>query len=109
LLEGELNRGATSAPRAAFRYRDKGSLATIGRSAGIAQIGRIKLQGFPAWMAWLVIHLIFLIGFRNKLAVLISWAYSYFTYKLGARIIVNGRAGEVRSRTEADARSYKGM
>jgi NADH dehydrogenase len=88
LLTGELNQ--QPAPRPAFRYRDKGSLATIGRSAGIAQIGRIKLQGFPAWMAWLVIHLIFLIGFRNKLAVLISWTYSYFTYKLGARIIVNG-------------------
>jgi NADH dehydrogenase len=91
LLEGELREGPRqAAQRAAFRYRDKGTLATIGRSAGIAQIGRIKLQGFPAWLAWLIIHLIFLIGFRNKLAVLISWTYSYFTYKLGARIIVNG-------------------
>jgi NADH dehydrogenase len=90
LLESELSHGSKPDLRPTFCYLDKGSLATIGRSAGIAQIGRIKLQGFPAWLAWLVIHLIFLIGFRNKLAVLISWAYSYFTYKLGARIIING-------------------
>ena len=76
-----------SAQRAPFKYRDKGNLATIGRSAGIAQIGKLKLSGWPAWFAWLVIHLIFLIGFRNKITVLLSWTYSYFTYKLGARII----------------------
>lgn len=75
------------AQRQPFRYRDKGTLATIGRSAGVAVIGRLKLDGFFAWLAWLGIHLIFLIGFRNKFAVLFSWAYSYFTYKLGARII----------------------
>jgi NADH dehydrogenase len=100
LLESELGQGPKPGLRPAFRYLDKGSLATIGRSAGIAQIGRIKLQGFPAWLAWLVIHLIFLIGFRNKLSVLISWAYSYFTYKLGARIIINGlpeRAPEIKT------------
>src|SRR5262249_61333563 len=70
-----------------FRYWDKGTMATIGRSAAVAYIGRFKLTGFPAWVAWLFIHLIFLIGFRNKLAVLLQWAYSYFTYKRGARII----------------------
>ena len=75
------------APRAAFHYRDKGTLATIGRSAAVALFGRIKLHGFVAWLAWLIVHLIFLIGFRNKAAVLLSWTYSYFTYKLGARII----------------------
>ena len=82
-----MERGRGSAERPAFRYRDKGNLATIGRSAGIAQIGQLKLKGFPAWLAWLIVHLIFLIGFRNKIAVLVSWTYSYFTYKLGARII----------------------
>ncbi len=86
-LRSELDRGAGPGNRAPFRYRDKGNLATIGRSAGIAQIGRIKLSGFLAWFAWLVVHLIFLIGFRNKLAVFVSWTYSYFTYRLGARII----------------------
>jgi len=91
IVEHELN-GKTD-PRPPFRYFDKGSLATIGRSAGIAQFGRIQLSGFLAWLAWLVIHLIFLIGFRNKITVLISWAYSYFTYKLGARIIAGVPSG----------------
>jgi NADH dehydrogenase len=87
VLKSELNGGETKA-RPPFHYRDKGSLATIGRSAGIAEFGRIKLHGFIAWVAWLGVHLLFLIGFRNKLAVLLSWTYSYFTYRLGARIII---------------------
>ena len=70
-----------------FRYRDKGSLATIGRAAGIAQIGRIKLWGWIAWLAWLFIHIFFLIGFRNRFVVLFEWAWSYFTYDRGARLI----------------------
>jgi NADH dehydrogenase len=92
LIGDELDLGRGRAPRPAFRYRDKGNLATIGRSAAVAQIGRLKLAGFPAWLTWLVVHLIFLIGFRNKLSVLTSWTYSYFTYKLGARIITGGPA-----------------
>ncbi len=85
-------RDATTA-QPAFHYHDKGSLATIGRSAAIAQFRKIEFDGFPAWIAWLSVHLIFLIGFRNKLAVLISWIYSYFTYKSGARIITNAPQG----------------
>ncbi len=77
-----------AARRPAFRYRDKGTMATIGRSAAVAKIGRLALTGFPAWLAWLFVHLLFLIGFDNKLTVLTQWAYSYFTYKRGARIIV---------------------
>jgi NADH dehydrogenase len=87
VIERELEQGKSSGSRPAFRYWDKGTLATIGRSAGVAQIKKIKLAGWPAWFAWLIVHLIFLIGFRNKIAVLVSWTYSYFTYKLGARII----------------------
>jgi NADH dehydrogenase len=87
LLRQELDHGPAAAARPRFHYHDKGTLATIGRSAGVAQIGKLKLSGFPAWLAWLVVHLLFLIGFRNKIAVLVSWTYSYFTYKLGARII----------------------
>ena len=93
VLKAELDDAAKAKDRPAFRYVDKGTLATIGRSAGIAQVGKIKLTGFPAWFAWLVVHLVFLIGFRNKLAVLISWAYSYFTYRLGARIITGWPPG----------------
>lgn len=74
-------------PRLAFRYVDKGSLATIGRAAGIADLGWVKLSGVPAWLAWLFIHLFFLIGFRNRFVVMFSWAWSYFTYDRGARLI----------------------
>lgn len=71
-----------------FRYRDYGSLATIGRMAAVVQIGPAKLTGAPAWWFWLLAHLFFLIGFRNRLAVLINWTWSYLTYQRAARIIV---------------------
>ncbi len=78
--------------REPFVYLDKGNMATIGRSAAVAEIGRFKFSGFPAWIAWLGVHLLFLIGFRNKLSVLLQWTYSYFTYRRGARVI-SGTAG----------------
>ncbi len=74
-------------PRRDFHYVNKGSLATIGRAAAIAQFGRIHISGFIAWLSWLFVHIIFLIGFRNRLIVLIQWAWSYFTYERGARLI----------------------
>lgn len=73
--------------RPPFKYWDKGTMATIGRSAAVAFVGRLHLTGFIAWVAWLFVHLIFLIGFRNRMAVLLQWTYSYFTYKRGARIV----------------------
>lgn len=73
--------------RIPFKYWDKGTMATIGRSAAVAKVGNFEFSGIMAWLAWLVIHLLFLVGFRNKVAVLIQWGYSYFTYKRGARII----------------------
>jgi NADH:ubiquinone reductase (H+-translocating) len=74
-------------PRQNFRYFDKGSLATIGRAAAVAQIGKLHISGYFAWLAWLFIHIFFLIGFRNRLIVLIQWAWSYVTYERGARLI----------------------
>src|ERR1700692_1080985 len=74
-------------PRRDFHYHDKGSLATIGRAAAIAQFGKFELSGYFAWLAWLFIHILFLIGFRNRLIVMIQWAWSYFTYERGARLI----------------------
>ena len=74
-------------PRVNFHYWDKGSLATIGRAAGIAQFGKIHISGFIAWLSWLFIHIFFLIGFRNRVLVFIQWAWSYFTYERGARLI----------------------
>ncbi len=91
IINDELNRGAAGAVRPAFKYWDKGTMATIGRSAAVAAVGRFHFSGLPAWLAWLFVHLIFLIGFRNRLAVLLQWTYSYFAYKRGARIITGLR------------------
>jgi NADH:ubiquinone reductase (H+-translocating) len=74
-------------PRRPFHYHDKGSLATIGRAAAVAQIGKLELSGYFAWLAWLFIHIFFLIGFRNRLLVMVQWAWSYLTYERGARLI----------------------
>ena len=71
----------------AFRYRDYGQLATIGRSAAVAYFGRFKLSGYPAWLMWLVAHIYFLINFRNRLVVMIDWAWAYWTMQRGARIV----------------------
>jgi NADH dehydrogenase len=90
IIEDELASPAPGhAPRPPFKYWDKGTMATIGRSAAVAFVGRLHLTGFIAWVAWLFVHLIFLIGFRNRLAVLLQWTYSYFTYKRGARIVTS--------------------
>ena len=74
-------------PLRPFHYSDKGSLATIGRAAGVGDFGRIHLSGFIAWAAWLGIHIFFLIGFRNRLLVMLQWAWAYLTYQRGARLI----------------------
>lgn len=73
--------------RPSFHYWDKGSLATIGRSAAIAEFGKFHISGFIAWLAWLFVHIFFLIGFQNRILVFIQWAWSYFTYERGARLI----------------------
>jgi NADH dehydrogenase len=79
--------------RSAFRYRDYGQLATIGRKAAVAIIGRVKLSGFPAWLVWLLAHIYFLINFRNRLVVMIDLAGAYWTFHRYARIVVGrGRA-----------------
>ncbi len=87
IIRNELTAGRPAASRPQFKYWDKGTMATIGRSAAVAKIGRIEFGGFLAWVAWLFVHLIFLVGFRNRLAVLLQWAYSYVAYKRGARIV----------------------
>jgi NADH dehydrogenase len=78
------NRGQPYEP---FRYLDRGTLATIGRAAAVADFGWIKFSGFFAWLAWLFIHIFFLIGFRNRFVVLFEWAWAYFTYQRAARLI----------------------
>jgi len=74
-------------PLEPFRYRDQGTLATIGRNAAVAHVFGVNWSGFPAWVMWLVVHIIQLIGFRNKLFVLLNWAWDYFFYERAARLI----------------------
>ncbi len=83
-------------PTLSFRYKDKGSLATIGRSAAVADLGKIKLSGALAWLAWLTLHLLFLVGFRNRVIVLFQWAWSFVSYDRGARLIT----GPLRRNTD---------
>lgn len=70
-----------------FRYRDKGIMATIGRNAAVAQLGKLKFRGFVGWVMWLVVHLYFIIGFRNRISVLLEWAWDYFRYDRPIRLI----------------------
>jgi len=86
-LAKTISRELQKLPRKDFHYIDKGSLATIGRAAAVAQIGKLHISGYFAWLAWLFIHILFLIGFRNRLMVMIQWAWSYVTYERGARLI----------------------
>lgn len=83
-----LARGQQALP---FRYRDRGSMATIGRNAAVARIGRVSLDGFLGWAAWLVVHLYYIIGFRNRLAVLLGWAWNYLRFDRPVRIITRAR------------------
>lgn len=86
MIEADLNRQ----PRKPFRYFDKGDMATIGRLAAVANVEwpfKAHLSGFPAWFTWLVVHIYFLIGFRNRIAVLSQWIWSYFTFTSGVRLI----------------------
>jgi NADH dehydrogenase len=76
-----------------FHYRNKGNLATIGRAAAVADIKGLKLSGNIAWVAWLVIHLFYLVGFQNRVLVLIRWTSSFVTHGRGARLITGSQAG----------------
>ncbi|MFT3830779.1 MAG: NAD(P)/FAD-dependent oxidoreductase [Opitutaceae bacterium] len=94
VINDEARRGAVGEPRTRprFHYVDKGTLATIGRSAAVAQIGRLHFTGLSAWITWLLVHLVFLVGFRNRVSVFATWVTSYFTYRRRARIILGSDA-----------------
>lgn len=85
-----------------FRYRNYGTLAVIGRSRAVADLGRIRLRGFPAWLFWCLVHLFLLAGFRNRIVVYVNWSWSWFTYGRGARLITGLPP---RDETEAPRRS----
>jgi NADH:ubiquinone reductase (H+-translocating) len=83
-----------------FSYFDKGNLATIGRNRAIADWGKFRLTGFVAWVFWLFVHIMYLVGFRNRLSVLLSWAYSYFTAQRGVRLITSAERTHQHPREE---------
>ena len=83
-----IRRALKQQPPEPFRYVDKGSLATIGRRAAVAEFGRLRFSGFAAWLLWMLVHVLFLIGFRNKAAVMMEWAWAYLTYQRSARVIL---------------------
>ena len=102
-----LRRALAGEPLLPFRYRDKGMLATIGRAAAVADIRGLRFSGILAWLLWLFVHVLFLIGFRNRVAVILQWAWSYLTFRRGARLITDtaehwrlGGALPARSRAE---------
>ena len=97
-------------PRRAFVYHDRGQLATIGRRRAVAQFGRRVISGAPAWFLWLFVHILYLAGFRNRLAVLIEWGYAYLTYGRGARLITEDavKLSEAHGRGEPARRSAAG-
>jgi len=80
-------RACQKLPSLPFRYRDRGSMATIGRARAVADLGRLKLSGFPAWLLWVVVHIYFLIGFEDRLLVMVQWIWAYFTLQRGNRLI----------------------
>jgi NADH dehydrogenase len=86
-----IGRSIEQQPRRPFRYKDLGNMATIGRNAAIADLGWLRLAGFPAWLLWLFIHIFWLIGFRNRLIVLVQWAGAYLTYQRSVRLITGNR------------------
>lgn len=95
-------------PREPFRYVDKGALATVGRAFAIAQFGRLRLSGFVAWMLWSLVHIAYLIGFRNRAVVMFEWAWAYFTHQRGARLIIGTvEGGEEPDHPEAGATAQR--
>jgi NADH dehydrogenase len=84
-----IGQSSNAQPRTAFKYVDKGRMATIGRSRAIVEVGSIKVTGFMAWMMWLLVHIYFLTGFRNRTLVVLQWGWSYLSFRRGARLIVN--------------------
>jgi NADH dehydrogenase len=73
-----------------FRYVNKGELATIGRAAAVANFGKLRFSGYPAWLLWLFVHLMYLVDFENRLLVFVQWAWNYVTWNRGARLIAHG-------------------
>jgi len=94
IIAREASSPGAAPSREAFRYHDKGSMATIGRAKAVAEVGKLRFSGLPAWLAWLLIHLVLLVGFHNRVLVFLSWAFAYVSFTKGSRIIT----GDIPSR-----------
>lgn len=109
LLAANLKRMEKKKPLKPFRYKNLGSMATVGRNRAVAEFKKVKTQGWIAWVLWLVVHLRSILGVRNRVSVMLNWIYNYFTYDQSLRIIVYARkAKEVREREEREARVHWG-
>jgi NADH:ubiquinone reductase (H+-translocating) len=84
-------------PPQPFHYRDPGNMATIGRAAAIADFGWARVSGYAGWLVWLFVHILFLIGFRNRLSVMLQWAAAYLTYQRSVRLITGAKSSTVES------------
>jgi NADH dehydrogenase len=87
-LAKNLNRLAQNKKMIPFTYKDKGTMATVGRNLAVVDLPKFKFQGFFAWFVWMFVHLMLLVGFRNKIVVFINWAWSYIRFDKGTRLIV---------------------
>ena len=102
-VAAQIRRATEGRPLEPFRFHDKGVMATIGRSAGVAALGKLRLKGFIGWIAWLAIHLYYLIGFRNRLIVLSRWTYNYFRLDRPIRLITRSGAAKIRSTSSSSS------
>jgi NADH dehydrogenase len=104
LIQDRLKGKALPAP---FHYKDRGSMATIGRAKAVADLGWITFSGYPAWLAWLLIHLIYIAEFQNRLLVLLQWAWSYVTRGRSARLITGGYLTDTRNSQDPNSRKQE--
>jgi NADH:ubiquinone reductase (H+-translocating) len=104
-----LKRRIAGQPTEPFRYRDKGSLATIGRAAAVADLGGFRFSGFPAWLIWVLVHVMYLIGFKNRLLVMLQWAWAYVTFQRGIRLITGDPHFELRDSRRVGMAQAKGV
>lgn len=105
IIAAEIRAHGTPKPRDPFRYTDKGILATIGRNKGVAALGRLRFSGVAAWLMWALVHVMFLIGFRNRIMVMIEWAWLYFFFDRGARLITGQQHPGATKPTHAPSRA----
>jgi NADH dehydrogenase len=88
---GNVRRAVAGAALEPFRYHNLGNLATIGRNTAVADLPSIRMRGYPAWLFWLFVHVLKLVGFRNRISVMVQWAFSYVTYQRSVRLITGSR------------------